>query len=224
MELTEKQLAYILDRLEKDGIKYWDLRLELLDHVAVLVEDKLVAGTNFRAAVQESFEEIGWKENFNGSCFESLIATHYKEVYKGYQRQHRKAFVSFFKSVPNTVVFMSGIGLYLILAYTLSFRYFNKMSVIIFILPVVYYFYLLVKSYVKKWGPSMHLESGLAVYGLAFTIMQGVVNLATELSETVQLSLWIGLMPVYLLSSFTGYLVFKNSLRQLNSYKKVTSA
>lgn len=39
MQLTKEQIQEIDNRLKKDGIKYWDLRIGLLDHVVTDVEN-----------------------------------------------------------------------------------------------------------------------------------------------------------------------------------------
>jgi hypothetical protein len=33
MELTKQQIQHIENRLIKNGVKYWDIRIEMLDHV-----------------------------------------------------------------------------------------------------------------------------------------------------------------------------------------------
>jgi hypothetical protein len=33
MKLTKEQIQYIDNRLKKEGIKYWDIRIEMIDHV-----------------------------------------------------------------------------------------------------------------------------------------------------------------------------------------------
>lgn len=43
MELTKQQIKYIDHRLENDGIKYWDIRIEMLDHVVSDVEERFIA-------------------------------------------------------------------------------------------------------------------------------------------------------------------------------------
>jgi hypothetical protein len=41
MELTKEQVHYIENRLENEGIKYWDIRIEMLDHVVSDVENRM---------------------------------------------------------------------------------------------------------------------------------------------------------------------------------------
>ena len=86
MELTKEQIKYIDHRLENDGIKYWDIRIEMLDHVVSNVENKLQqqsSENDFKEMVQESFIELGWKENFNGGGLESVFLQRLKIYSKG---------------------------------------------------------------------------------------------------------------------------------------------
>ena len=86
MELTKEQIKYIDHRLENDGIKYWDIRIEMLDHVVSNVENKLQqqnSENDFKEMVQESFIELGWKENFNGGGLESIFLQRLKIYSKG---------------------------------------------------------------------------------------------------------------------------------------------
>ena len=86
MEITKEQIKYIDHRLENDGIKYWDIRIEMLDHVVSNIENKLQqesSENDFKEMVQESFIELGWKENFNGGGLESVFRQRLKIYFKG---------------------------------------------------------------------------------------------------------------------------------------------
>lgn len=103
MELTKQQIKYIDHRLENEGIKYWDIRIELLDHVVSDVEQKLKPENSeyeFKELVQESFESLGWKENFNGGAFEKVFlkrnVLYVKKVRKKYGQEIKSKFTNIF--------------------------------------------------------------------------------------------------------------------------------
>ncbi|WP_439130103.1 hypothetical protein [Polaribacter sp.] len=103
MELTKQQIKDIDHRLENEGIKYWDIRIEMLDHVVSDVEQKLKPETSeyeFKELVQESFESLGWKENFNGGGFEKDFnkrnVSYAKKVRKKYGQEIKSKFTSIF--------------------------------------------------------------------------------------------------------------------------------
>lgn len=131
MELTKEQIQYINNRLENEGIKYWDIRMEMLDHVVTDVEMKLKTETSeydFKELVQDAFENLGWKENFNGGGFEAVFLRKCK-IYAKYCNQgiiteYKKEFTSF-KSLG--VIFLFFLFLYIfreneiLLKYTMGF-------------------------------------------------------------------------------------------------------
>lgn len=96
MELTKQQIQFIDNRLENEGVKYWDIRIEMLDHVVSDIEQKLKSENSeyeFKEMVQESFISLGWKENFNGGGFEKVISARLKM----YNKNQNKNFKQYFK-------------------------------------------------------------------------------------------------------------------------------
>lgn len=43
MELNKEQIELIDKRLKSGGIKYWDLRLEMIDHIATDLEENAIS-------------------------------------------------------------------------------------------------------------------------------------------------------------------------------------
>ena len=106
MELSKEQIQYIENRLENEGVKYWDIKIEMLDHIVTDVEHQLQKGENFNIAVQHSFVVLGWKENFNGSGFEGIIHQRNKD----YGKLSRKNYRSFCKNIflkPKMLLFIT---------------------------------------------------------------------------------------------------------------------
>lgn len=96
MELTKKQIQFIDSRLESEGVKYWDIRIEMLDHVVSDIERKLKPENSkyeFKEMVQESLASLGWKENFNGGGFDQVL----KERLKLYNKNRNKIFFKYLK-------------------------------------------------------------------------------------------------------------------------------
>jgi hypothetical protein len=119
MELTKEQIQYIDRRLENDGVTYWDVRIELLDHVVCDIEKKLTLQSSekeFKEIVQESFISLGWKENFNGGCFEKVYLERVTYYNKKVQREIRKEILDKLKETA-TIISVS-----LFLSYLFIFR------------------------------------------------------------------------------------------------------
>jgi hypothetical protein len=101
MELTKEQIQYIEHRLENEGIKYWDIRIEMLDHVVSVVEKKLKPENSeyeFKEMILASFIELGWKKNFNGGGFDTVLALklklHNKKQNRNFRQYCKETFLS----------------------------------------------------------------------------------------------------------------------------------
>jgi len=58
-KLTPQQVRFIDDYLIKNKVKYWDVRIELIDHIANLLEEKLNNGVSFEDAMLKVHREFG---------------------------------------------------------------------------------------------------------------------------------------------------------------------
>lgn len=60
MKLSKTQIQYIEDYLIKNEVKYWDVRLELIDHIASAVEEKMsIQNVSFIEALAIVHREFG---------------------------------------------------------------------------------------------------------------------------------------------------------------------
>ena len=94
MELIKEQIKFIDHRLENEGIKYWDIRIEMLDHVISDVERILNPENSeydFKEMVQQTFITLGWQENFNGGGFEPMLTSRLKI----YNKSRNKFFLKY---------------------------------------------------------------------------------------------------------------------------------
>ena len=88
MELTKEQIQYIENRLENEGVKYWDIRIEMLDHIVTDVENQMQKSEKFNIAVQNSFIDLGWKNSFKQLMERKQIQ---------YQKNYKTLFVRIIK-------------------------------------------------------------------------------------------------------------------------------
>lgn len=97
MELTKEQVKYIDHLLENEGIKFWDIRIEMLDHVVTKVEKKLNlehSNYQFKELVQDAFVKLGWKENFNGGGLDHV----FQKTLSEYSKNNRKNILEYYKT------------------------------------------------------------------------------------------------------------------------------
>ncbi|MCF3110506.1 hypothetical protein LL912_17095 [Niabella sp. CC-SYL272] len=90
--LTNKQIQYLEQFCEQKGVQYYDLRMEMVDHLATELEEEMQRRTdiNFPSLVHPVFESFGK----NG--FRSIVEAKEISIEDAYTRCHRNYFWSFF--------------------------------------------------------------------------------------------------------------------------------
>jgi len=62
MKLSEQQIHYINHYLQRSGLQYWDVRMEILDHIVLAVEERLqTSSLSFEEALVEVVNGFGNK-------------------------------------------------------------------------------------------------------------------------------------------------------------------
>jgi hypothetical protein len=175
MELTKQQIQHIDHRLENEGIKYWDIRIEMLDHVVSDIEKNLKPKNSeyeFKEMMQESFVALGWKENFNGGGFESVLASRLRI----YNRNKNKKFRQYFKETFFKPNFILGI-----FSYVTTVFYFqeNKLAlkVIFFSMIAVYVAFMLRFAFKYKVMNSARLVSAIVFATFPMAILNVVIQM-----------------------------------------------
>jgi len=99
MELTKEQLLEIDNYIFSCGIKYYDVRTEILDHFANILEEKL----NENSKLDFKKEIINIHRNFSDRDFSKLLKEKTKSVHKKFYKQSFKHLITFFK-LPKIIV------------------------------------------------------------------------------------------------------------------------
>ncbi|WP_452603034.1 hypothetical protein [Pontimicrobium sp. MEBiC06410] len=74
MKLSKEEIQFIDQYLIKNGVKYWDVRLELLDHIILAVEYKITnEGISFNEALIEVHKGFGNTANTYGVSLTSIF-------------------------------------------------------------------------------------------------------------------------------------------------------
>ena len=104
MKLTKDEIKYIDNYLLKNEVRFWDVRLELLDHIVSSVEDKIDnEGISFNEALLEVHRGFGnqimgfsvhKKKFFEKGLYESNIGfkKFIRRKQKEIRRKHWKAY------------------------------------------------------------------------------------------------------------------------------------
>jgi hypothetical protein len=112
MELTKEQLIQIDNYIYVCGIKYYDVRTEIVDHFANILEQKL--DENPDLDLKKEIENI--HRNFSNKGFSKLLKEKTKSVTKKFYNQSLKHLVTFFK-LPKIII---TVALFYLLIQTMS--------------------------------------------------------------------------------------------------------
>lgn len=128
MELTKEQIQSINNILEEKGVKFWDVRLEMTDHIANSIESELTENENFNDAVLESMSSLG----YNGG-FYNVVTAKQKQIQKEFSKKNNKELIYFFKNYKTLIPYL----LFITVGLTqLDNRTFFKVALIISIVLV----------------------------------------------------------------------------------------
>lgn len=169
MKLTKDQITYIDDYLKHHKVKYWDIRIELLDHIVSTVEEKMERGISFDDAMIEVHQSFGnsmkifWNSGVEYSIFvnsdgyKDLIQTKRKQINKKYRKSYFKEFINLFKSVKALSLICLLIFSEYLLFNSMSSLNFKRINLLLFIVPMVFVIFITIKQGLKK-NKSIHLE------------------------------------------------------------------
>jgi len=177
MKLTEEQINFIEDYLIKNKVKYWDVRIELLDHVASDVEERMQNGLGFEDALKEVHLSFGNKlqteklseDQQRWVTYESLYADHsgYQKLIMQKQRQLNRAFRStlwkelkglFAKPMFLLVYATIMVSFYLAIRTGVDEQVLKKVILLAFLLVVVLKLGWLMKTFLIDRRRSLSLE------------------------------------------------------------------
>ena len=223
MELTKEQIQFIDHRLENEGVKYWEIRLEMLDHIISDIEIKLKpenSENEFKEIVQNVFVSLGWKENFNGSNFPNTDNNAWKSMNKEYRKMYNQGFINFFKSLKNIGIFLCFLIVFIGASKYLDVKIFKRISFVLLILPIVAIIFYSLKIYMIKYEKSIHLNYGFFYFGFAFMMISLPIQLLKYFSESTQNFFFFIAIPLFYVFTYSGYQVYKKAIAKVEKMRK----
>ncbi|CAM1345448.1 hypothetical protein [Tenacibaculum amylolyticum] len=214
MKLTKVQIQYIENLLTKKGIKYWDLRIEMIDHIVSDIELRATT-QNFEKELQAAFKRIGWNKNLA-----AVNRVGWQNVNKRYRTLFKNTFLGFFSSFKNLLVIGMLVILYFSFSETISFQIFTRVSLALFIAPILIIIGSLIWLFTKKFGKSVHINYGVFYFSFSFLMMNMIVQFMRYTSEENQKIIWLVMLPIYLTATYAGYQVFKIAIKKIQKIKK----
>jgi hypothetical protein len=228
MNLTPPQIKYIDDYLKYHKVNYWDIRIELLDHIVSKVEALMEHGKTFESALEEVHVGFGntltcyYNSNLQydifgrGHAYQELIDNKRIQLKKQYKK-------TVWNEIKNLWATFQGIALML---FFLMFNFyllqnFPKKStyILLFALaisPMIYTYLLAIKFwYLRKKEKILHSEMALeiAVFVMSYTYL--TLNTTPYFWVFITLNF---LFFVYLLAGNRMY--FKTYTKYLQLLKK----
>ena len=225
MKLTKEQIQYIDDYLRQSGVVYWDVRLELLDHIATGIEEKITKETlNFDEALKAVTVSFGndIKQGYvlNKDNTKWVKSTKYAtgEGFKKLQRQKqrqigRKHFKAYVKQVINlctSIQFYIELLLMIASIVTIS-KYSEKWALTIGFIYVFYPFVNILYKSIKGEIPkkSLHISMSMTSVFLWINLFGLVPNVYTsfynEKMEFQAFALMLILLSPFIKASFIRY-------------------
>jgi hypothetical protein len=217
MELTKEQIIQIDKRLKSGGVKYWDLRLEVIDHIATDLEENAKSG-DFKTELNNSLKRIGYYNNlFN------VNTKGWQNVNKYYRKKYFQNIKRYLKNPNILLLVILGVIVNYVLYDFLSFKDFRLVNFSCYILVSIPIFVLTIKLWFKKHGRSVHLDYGIFYFGFALIMINLPLQFSSLLDDFYQKILLVILLPIFILATFSGYQLFRESIQKVERIKKELS-
>jgi hypothetical protein len=220
MELTREEIAEIDILLKRKGIRYWDIRIEMVDHIATLVEANMIEGQAFNVALRNALEQLDWTGSLAN---QNRLAC--KEVNKKYRALYVKEIFSFFTQARNLIV----LAFFLLIEYTIanivSLEQFTEINYQLFLLPFIVVIYYGVLNLKNKLGRSIYHIQGFFYMVLSFPIINTVLLITVaknmfSLKNTGMIIVTTLLVTVHFILSYAGVVVYKKAQTDAMEIKK----
>lgn len=184
MKLTKEQVQYIDEYLNRSGVQFWDVRLELLDHFSTGIEEKM---TNDEMSFEEALEAIsisfgnevrqGYILNrdntkwvpagkfSDGVGFKKLQREKQKQIAKKHAKDYWRQFVNLFVSLK----FYIEIALLVLLMVGIS-EYSEKWALGAGFIWLFYPLFIIIYKLIKGDIPKKSLHINMSMTGLVIWI------------------------------------------------------
>ncbi|WGH74808.1 hypothetical protein P8625_12040 [Tenacibaculum tangerinum] len=214
MELTKEQIKKIDNRLKRKGINYWDLRIEMVDHIVSDIEENATSN-DFKVALEKSLDKLGWRGSLHKQNQEG-----WQNVNRKYRREYAKEILHFIKSIKNMSTFIFFSFVYYLISKHLNFDDFKKLSLAMFLVPLVIFLFLTTKQLMKKYGKSVNVDYGMFYFLFPFLMINFPLQLIKEFTEDFQKISIIIIVSLFWVFSYIGYKVYRTAITVVEKMKK----
>src|SRR5690606_15344035 len=201
MKLSNTELQFIDNYLKNSDVKYFDIRMELADHIASAVEEKMQ------------------KENMDFyEAFKEYMVTNKKTLLNQNKYSLSKSFTIIARGYYHWATF---VFIILSLAITqLSLIYFGELETLLFLITISYFVFLLI-LYILIGKKGLNY-SAIAHLGISMVVVYQVIQFFSNLlGKRLKEDTLSGFAVVFLIVLMTTFMVFiRLYVSQYQYYKK----
>ncbi|TXD50594.1 MULTISPECIES: hypothetical protein [unclassified Polaribacter] len=216
MELTKEQILHIENRLEKNGIKYWDIKIEILDHIVSDIEKRLTIGELYKSALENSFYALGFHGDLTGLNKRRLLG-----INKIVRKQYFTNIKSLLTNSLSAVTIFSFIVIYYLFFSLVSVTVFKISALILLITPITVGAILHFSEFLKKRKSGYLTYSSFYIF-FAFLLLNMFIQFVKPggiipVSKEVQLWVWFLVTAANSVFSYAGIQVYLKTKRKIKN-------
>ncbi len=216
MELTKEQLLQIDNYIFVCGIKYYDVRAEIVDHFANILEEKLEENPDLY--FKKEIENI--HRNFSDRGFSKLLKEKTSSVTKKFYKESLKHLITFFKLPKILISVVVFYVLFILMNYVEDKEvFFEAIAVVLILSYFAYVSVLFFKKESKKekfltLDKSSHFNViAMNIYQVFFFVTS--VRSSESFLNQSQNNIQLGVFVVILLFFWSGEFVFHQNKKMI---------
>jgi hypothetical protein len=163
-KLEKKDIQFIDTYLKEKGVSYWDIRLEMTDHIACVMESK-TGNYDFQSLFKDTVNNLGWDRSLKDYEQRQL-----RIINKTVRAKYFKSIGEAFRTLKSLVLITIFVCLYYILFQTLSLKAFGLLSFLLVGIPVIYF------TVHYAYMTAKHKKSGYLFYGYFYIIFSMLMS------------------------------------------------
>jgi len=216
MELTTKQLEEVDRYISCCGIKYYDVRAEIVDHFASVLEQRLEENPT----LDFKKEIVNIHKNFSENGFYNLLKDKTESVHKKFYVSSLKHLLSFFK-LPKIIISIAlFLGLNEILKITKDK---NNFFFILSVIGILIMFQMLIRVSIKRKKKTVSFlvlnksDSFMQLINFLFITYNSSINFRSKISLENELhnQIHLGIYILIILFYFSGEYVFRQNKKMV---------
>jgi hypothetical protein len=204
MKLTVEQISKIEETLVLNGIQYDDIKLELTDHIASEIEEKIsIDGVSFELAFHEAFDNWQYQMKPSSSFWVGLIYSSPRIVMDRWKSTTiRQQFQSLFIAIIPTLGLVS------------IFKIYNNSAVIDIVIQgfSLVFFFIIIYSRLVIWKSKRKTTFSLMFGRNSNLILFYMMLFVIAPLRMNEISFWRNSLSTFLVSWFMVYLFFNLQL------------